>query len=56
MTQTAEPFTPLDPYELAAGFRRLAELTNDPELAECMIRHADEAEQEAFGAKKSVKH
>jgi len=54
MAQTAPEPAPIDPYELAAGFRRLAALTNDPELAERMIRHADETEHEA--AKASKKH
>jgi hypothetical protein len=54
MAQTAPEPTPIDPYELAAGFRRLAALTNDPELAERMMRHADETEHEA--AKASKKH
>lgn len=56
MTQTAETIAPLDPFQLAAGFRRLATLTNDPELAERMMHHADEAEQEASRGKKRVRH
>jgi hypothetical protein len=57
MAQTAPEPAPLDPYELAAGFRRLAALTNDPELAERMMRHADETEHEASAAgKKRARH
>lgn len=47
MTKTVDSPAPLDPYEIAAGFRRLAKLTKDPELAERMMRHADETEQQA---------
>jgi hypothetical protein len=47
MKQASETLVPLDPYQLAVGFRRLATLTNDSELAERMMRHADEAEREA---------
>jgi len=56
MTQASEP-TPLTPHELAEAFRRLALLTNDAELAERMLRHADEAEQEAApDRKKAARH
>ena len=57
MAQTAPEPAPIDPYELAAGFRRLAALTNDPELAERMMRHADETEHEPSAAgKKRARH
>jgi hypothetical protein len=56
MTQTASSLTPLTPHELADAFRRLALLTNDAELAERMLRHADEAEQEGTGRKKAARH
>lgn len=56
MKQSSETLVPLDPYQLAAGFRRLATLTNDSELAARMVRHADETEQEASQPRRSAKH
>lgn len=56
MAQTVESYIDLNPYELAAGFRRLATLTNNPELAERMMRHADETEREAARGQKLAKH
>jgi hypothetical protein len=56
MAQTSSHPAPLTPHELAEAFRRLALLTNDAELAERMMRHADEAEHEAVPARKSARH
>lgn len=56
MKQTTDSLEPLDSHQLAAGFRRLALLTNDTDLAERMLRHADEVEQEAQSPRKAARH
>jgi hypothetical protein len=56
MTHATES-APLISHELAECFRRLALLTNDEELAERMLRHAEEAEHEgARPRKKASRH
>lgn len=56
MKQTTDTLVPLDCHQLAEGFRRLALLTSDQELAERMMHHADEIEQEAQAPRKAARH
>ena len=56
MKQTIDSLIPLDPHQLAEGFRRLALLTNDQDLAERMMRHADEVEAEGRSPRKAASH